>query len=297
MPSADLRASCLEEITAAYKRFIRTRKDRATKGRQAAEARQEARWEITRTLRSELDAFEDALRELEVKVTDEYETLAEDLDAFDEEVLEQIQLRVDTEGCATTTVSMDKPADPQLEAQRRLKEAAEDKVRKLQQEEEKAQKEAEELKERLTAKESRAEAQPDEMMTGEGLDDTLELDPDAVPELGNRELKPEAIANLDMAYQLIQQVRWVPNVKMTFQILAVGFKEMETMLGEQWTRVYPEAPKWGDAIHPQILRLMNAALEKLSANYLAAGDSEERKEAQKKAKQTLLDQAKRLRTK
>ena len=42
---------------------------------------------------------------------------------------------------------------------------------------------------------------------------------------------------------------------------------------------------------------MNAALEKLSANYLAARDSEERKEAQKKAKQTLLDQAKRQRTK
>ena len=36
VPSPDLRASCLEEIVAAYKRAVRARKDRADKGREAA---------------------------------------------------------------------------------------------------------------------------------------------------------------------------------------------------------------------------------------------------------------------
>ena len=128
MPSPDLKASCLDEILAAYRRSMSTRKDRAAKGREAAEARREKRAEIVRTLRAELDSFEDALLELEDSLQTQYDDLGAELDEFDEQVLALIEEKVDTEGAGT---NMDRPVDPALDAQRRQKEFAEEKVRKL----------------------------------------------------------------------------------------------------------------------------------------------------------------------
>ena len=129
----------------------------------------------------------------------------------------------------------------------------------------------------------------------------LELDLDLLPDMrlpeGQTELTPEAAANYQQAYQVLQQIRWLPNVRLTFQVLGISIADIKALIGEQWHKVYQEEPSPEDTAHPQVLRLLNFALEKLSATLLANRSPDERKEAQKKAREALKEQAKRQRTK
>ena len=86
-PSENLRAHCLDEILAAYKRFVSAREDRAAKGKETAEARRQKRIQLVWQARQEIDAFEDALLTLEEEVQEEFDERALEQDAYDEEVM------------------------------------------------------------------------------------------------------------------------------------------------------------------------------------------------------------------
>ena len=191
LPSPDLRASCLEEIIASYKRNIRARKDRADKGREAAEARREERKQLVRKLRVELDTFEDILEELEDAVAEEYFSLGQDLDTFDEEVLELIQEKVDTDGAAQ--IPINKAADPLVEQLRKEKEDIAEKLRQVKAE---AEKEAARTKEEKGDEEmADCEFSPDPMLLP-----TVTPTGDYVPAL-------------DKAWHILNLARWSPLAK------------------------------------------------------------------------------------
>ena len=126
----------------------------------------------------------------------------------------------------------------------------------------------------------------------------LELDPDKVLEWRqNGPMCAEAAAKIDYTYQVLQQVRWVPDVVVTFALLNLPVAEVQQLVGDQWSKVYTTEPDLNAVAHPQILQLLHAALEKLSENHLKERDASERKEAQKTAREMLLEQAKRQKTK
>ena len=160
-PSLNLKTCCHTEVRAAYMRSAQTRKDRAAKGKEAAQTRREKRWETIRAVRTELDAFEDALLSIENELQTTHEGRQVEHDAFDEEVMTCLRERLEEwgegapieEGATEHWVDIDKPADPALEGQRKLKEAAEEKLRNLQVEIEKARTEAAEAKAKLEEKE------------------------------------------------------------------------------------------------------------------------------------------------
>ena len=320
LPSPSLQTSCFEEVKAAYRRHCQTRKDRSAKGKAAAEERKEFRREQIRLLRSELDMFEDTLEELQQDLENDYEQLTIHLERFDEEVLEILQ-KGRNDGAETH--NMDTEADPLVaqlnrdkalaeEKVRQAEEQARERVRKAEEELNKAKAETQEAKAEAEAMKKKAEealhaagkkkntTDPKEEAEAFDLDDALELDPELVPELevpkGQKGLTEGAAANFEQAYQVLQQIRWMPNVQLAFQVLCISIDDVQTLVGEQWDRVYEEQPKAEDVAHPQILRLLHVALEKLSAKHLASRSADEKQEACRKAREALREQAKRQRT-
>ena len=316
-PSEGLKASCLEEITAAYRRAMTARRDRSAKGRDAAEERRARRAEIVAKLRDELQSFAEALEELEDCVQDEYSELAQNLEQFDEQVLEEIQKKVGVEGIP---VSLDKPADPVLERHRqetaeglkRLAAAAKEADKRAKEAEERAkeadlkakaaQEEAEELKERL---EQRAEGAPAAHSDGSMSVDAeaeaeqnalyTELDPDLLPTLPAEKIVAAGIPVLSRAWNILQQVRWAVNTPVTLTDLGIGGDDLKLLIGEQWSAVYSIDPPQEANVDPQILRLLAFALEKMDAKFAELGE-EERKTAKQDAKEALEAMAKRRRT-
>ena len=53
--------------------------------------------------------------------------------------------------------------------------------------------------------------------------------------------------------------------QVTFRILGLKIGGIKHMVGAQWALVYEHEPQEGDAVHPQILLLLAASLEKISA--------------------------------
>ena len=139
-PSDNLKAHCLEEILAAYRRSASVRKEKAGKGKENAEARRQERLQWVWQARQELDAFEDALISLDQEVQGQFEEKATELDAYDEAVMAQIQEKV---GCDPTVMSVDKSANPLIEQHRKETEEVWARVRKAEKELETAKREAE----------------------------------------------------------------------------------------------------------------------------------------------------------
>ena len=103
------------------------------------------------------------------------------------------------------------------------------------------------------------------------------------------------VATFDYAYQLLEQVPWVTDVRVTFGLLQMKLSDLKCLIGEQWGKVYPADPSPETVVHPQVLRMLHTALLKLSAQVLAGRSEDLRKDAEKRAKESLREQVKRQR--
>ena len=268
------------------------RKDRAAKGKEAAEVRRQSRLQHVWQLRQEVDAFEDALLALEQEVQHEFDERAEELDSYDEAVMTEIQEKV---GGETATMSVDRAADPLIEKHRKETEEVWARVRKAEQELENAKQEAAakahqgaQQAEAAEAAEAAEEATRQEEAKKKAAWEQIELDPEKVPLFNLAKDMPEQqAAALDYAYQVIQQVRWMTDVQVSFRILALKTSDIQLLIGDQWSAVYENEPKETDIVHPQVLRLLATSLEKISAQYLAAFDAEVRTKAKAEARRLL----------
>ena len=286
-PSPDLRASCLEEIVAAYRRAVRARKDRAHKGREAAAERRAKRAELVRQARTELDAFEDALETLEDSVQSDYDELARDLDDYDEEVLAQIQEKVGSEG-PMLTMSLDKPPDPVIEQLRREKLAIAEKMRKM--EEKIAAAEAEATAAKAAQEATRAAAET--AATGaQAAGPKGQHHPQTTAEQAAWKKECERVANVPMNPKELPEVDGISDddllklakthsllqryalhhaeVSLTFQDTGLTADLLHALLGPIYLRVYGDG-NGGLRQVPQrmptrILNLLAIALAKLSS--------------------------------
>ena len=121
-----------------------------------------------------------------------------------------------------------------------------------------------------------------------GREDSLDidLDPDFLPELPARKIVPEGFQVMNRAWCVLQQVRWIANTPVTFADLGISHEDIKLLIGEQWGAVYKADPAWDVCVHPQILRLLACALEKLDAKFTELGE-EEKKGAKRAATETM----------
>ena len=287
-PSHGLKTCCFTEVRAAYQRAVQTRKDRTEKGKEAANTRRTERWQAVRKVRAELDAFEDALETLEEELQRAHLERHQEHEAFDEEVMASLREELEewSEGAPMEEdtpedwVNIDRPADPALEGQRKLKEAAEEKLRNLQVEIEKARTEAAEAKAKLEEKE-KEQADRTETTVRD-----LNLDPAELPHVP--EPTPEEIPMLDRAWHVISMAKWSPFAStVTCAVLGLDVPHLKTLLGELWPKVYQsEDPKEDEPLDPNILFLLDAALNRIGKT-LAGRPQEERSKTKLEAKAAL----------
>ena len=288
-----MKAHCLDEILAAYHRAISTRKHRSEKGKEAAEERRAHRMGLVQKLRDELEVFEDALVMLEEEVQQEFVDLSRELDVFDEEVIAAIQEKV---GGEDTDMFLDKPPDPILEQHRQetaksLKKLevaakeADERAKGAEMKAKAAQQEAETLKEQVAAISSKEVPAAATAAAGVVTDVQEDLDPELLPLVPPP--APAALPVLDRAWHILQQVRWVSNVQVSFELLGLPMDDYRQLVGVQWQEVYPQKqPLGADAIPPCLLALTAQALERLGEQ-LAERGQEDREESARKAKEAV----------
>ena len=189
------------------------------------------------------------------------------------------------------------------EAEQRRQEALEASalVEKLQKEQEaqaKAAAEAAEDSERKEVEESKKAAEKEEAKAETERWHNIELDPDALPDVSwEEDVFAQRASVYDAAYQLLQQVRWMSGIQISFALLNLPLADIKTMLGEQWQTVYPSDPTEEAVVHPQVLKCLATALEGISKKYLEQRSAEQRKLAVQAAKDALKEEAaKRRRT-
>ena len=118
--------------------------------------------------------------------------------------------------------------------------------------------------------------------------DEIELDAGALPEITlTEDVMTKEAPILDRAYQLLEQVRWVANVQITFQLLDLRLVDVKQMIGEQWQLVYPADPTEDSMVHPQILLLLSVSLERIRQKYLSVRNAAERNQTLQSAQDTL----------
>ena len=251
-----------------------------------------------RALRSELDAFEDALRELEDQIRDEYDTLGEQLDDCYDEVLQFIQAKVDTEG---VNMNLDKPVDPALEAQRKLRVTAEEKLRKLQEEMDKVKAELSEQRQNpgASAQASAPQQQQEDDAAGEmeqdDADPLWDVDVSLLPDVPDP--APEAVPVLDRAWHVIHLSRWSQAARaLSAEIIGIPLEDLRKLLGPLWTSIFPlEDPTPQQPLPLSVICLLEMALTKV-ANKLTQRPRDEREKTKQEARSVLQSIAKKQRT-
>ena len=276
-PSDGLKASCLEEIVAAYRRAATTRKDRAGKGKEAALERRARRAELLQKICEELTVFQEELETLEDDLQGEYQVLSDNLDDFDEDVLSQIQEKVGNEG-AQFSMSLDKGPDPLVQRLRQEKEQATataaaaqataaaassnyemvaTRVKELEEklaaaEAEKTARNAKDAHATLQAtcsNEQQSAAQQQAQLELEfrkalQLEDervaSIPLDPRELPELS--EVSEENLKKLALAHAVLQKCAMHGAlVQPTFEDVGLTAEVLQMLLGDAFTRLYRDS--------------------------------------------------------
>ena len=299
VPSRDLKTSCLEEVMAAYRRHVQTRRDRTQKGKDAAAARREERQEHLRVLRSELDSFEDALQEQDEGLEEAYDGLNAALDQFDEDVVAALAERVQEDPSAEV-IRLDKHADPALEQLRKDKENLR---RQLAQQDERIRKAEAEAAEAKAAAPTQAQAAAQQEQQGEGQDemDTADADPlgdvdvTKLPDLPDP--SPEAVPVLDRAWHVIHMTRWSQTARaLSVEIIGIPLLDMKQLLGPLWNSVFPfDDPDPRQPLPQAVICLLDVALTKVGTK-LTQRPAEEREKAKQEAKTALQSVPKKART-
>ena len=175
---------------------------------------------------------------------------------------------------------------PQLEAQRKLKEAAEEKVKNLQQEIEKTKAEMApaqaKLDKKMQAATQQGTEQEDELMT-----DLLEnLDLSLLPDLADP--SPEELPVLDRVWHVIHYTRWSPLAKsLTASILGMPVSHIKSIIGPLWRAAVPTGdPGGNDPLNQTVILLIDAAIMKVGAK-LSLRTMDERSRTKQEAKTAL----------
>ena len=101
---------------------------------------------------------------------------------------------------------------------------------------------------------------------GVPLEPDSELDPDLMPVFDYSEITAPQVMVLHKAWKVLQYLRWSNGVRVTFAEFGMTGCYWKKIIGDQWASVYKTAPGDTDIVHPQILRLLAFALEKVATD-------------------------------
>ena len=122
----------------------------------------------------------------------------------------------------------------------------------------------------------------------------VDLDPDLLPDLDcDRKMTESQIGLLDKTWNILQHLRWSTDTAVTFRDLDIPGPDLKDIIGAQWAAVYEKDPEEGENVHPQILRLLAFALEKIATKILSKREEPDRSAAKKQADEVIATLAKR----